>query len=253
MAVVKFLSRTANRLILSACVWLATLSSAANAQQDPGPDTLTARQEATSVMGAERDAETNPDAGANATLEAASSEPAAQLLEALERLDGRLANFEQTVLDGYGQVLEVTRGNLVLSRPNVRWDVFEPFPQTIVLADGLLRIFDPDLEQVTERQVGDDWAQVPLALLSRQRLDISAYFHIEQLAHGTFRLQPLAAEALLEYLVLTFADAGLAQLRVVDHAGQVTQILFSDVVTGQVIESEVFQLKLPPEVEIVRG
>ncbi|MEM6999667.1 MAG: outer membrane lipoprotein chaperone LolA [Pseudomonadota bacterium] len=201
----------------------------------------------------ETDAETDLNTGAKATLGDAGSEPAAQLLEALERLDGSLANFEQTVLDGYGQVLEVTRGNLVLARPNVRWDVFEPFPQTIVLADGLLRIFDPDLEQVTERQVGDDWAQVPLALLSRQRLDISAYFHIEQLAHGTFRLQPLAAEALLEYLVLTFAATGLAQLRVVDHAGQVTQILFSDVVTGQVIESEVFQLKLPPEVEIVRG
>ena len=90
--------------------------------------------------------------------------PGQRLLDLLLNLDNTQANFEQALLDFRGQVLDRSSGTLSLSKPSLRWQVDFPFAQVIVVADGWLRIFDPDLEQVIEKDMRGSDEALPLKL-----------------------------------------------------------------------------------------
>ena len=103
---------------------------------------------------------------------ARAASPEASLSARLAGLDSIQAAFEQRISNAQGFLLEESAGTLHLKKPNFRWDVNEPFPQIILARGEAVQIYDPDLEQVTERSIGDALDRTPLALLTSETLDL---------------------------------------------------------------------------------
>ena len=148
--------------------------------------------------------------------------------DAREELNARLAameylaaDFTQQVQGSRGEVIEQSRGIVRLLRPQFRWEVIDPYPQVIVTEDGQLKIYDPDLEQVTVRPLGEALVDTPLALLTQDAVELGADYAIEQLSPNSFLLHPSGIDALFDEIVLDQAVACLHDLHDrVDHAQQ---------------------------------
>lgn len=175
----------------------------------------------------------------------------------LDGIDGVVARFEQQITDMQGFMVEESRGTLHLAKPRFRWEVQTPFPQ-IILADGdAVEIYDPDLEQVTQRELSGAAHEAPLALLTRADLVLDEHFWVR--AQSTeagverYTLTPRSADALFETMDLVFRGAALDAMAIRDHSGQQTLIRFADYQARQVIQSSVFELEYPPGTDFVRG
>ena len=184
-------------------------------------------------------------------------DPEEALRDRLEGLDGIIAEFEQQVTSPRGVVIEQSSGTLYLLKPAFRWDVDDPYPQTILAREGVVHVYDPDLEQVTERALDDSLDQAPLALLTRSNLALSDYFKIVQLGSqpdvDRFELYPTGSDSLFARMQLVFDGRTLSALVIYDHVGQQTLVRFADYEPGQVIQSDVFEMRYPPDTDFVRG
>ena len=197
---------------------------------------------------------TEPAGALQATEETATS--GQQLLQLLLNLDNTQANFSQILLDFRGQVLDQSSGTLTLSKPSLRWQVELPFTQVIVVADGWLRIFDPDLEQVIEKDMGGSDEALPLKLLLDPTQLLAGDYVINKISidgMAQFLLQPTSNQSLFMSVRLAFAGQQLSQLEITDHVGQRTQVTFSEVRSRQNIPASAFELDLPANTDVVRG
>ena len=179
-----------------------------------------------------------------------------QLLQLLLNLDNTQANFSQILLDFRGQVLDQSSGTLTLSKPSLRWQVELPFTQVIVVADGWLRIFDPDLEQVIEKDMGGSDEALPLKLLLDPTQLLAGDYLINKITidgMAQFLLQPTSNQSLFMSVRLAFTGQQLSQLEITDHVGQRTRVTFSEVRSRQNIPASVFELDLPANTDVVRG
>ena len=197
---------------------------------------------------------TEPAGALQATEETATS--GQQLLQLLLNLDNTQANFSQILLDFRGQVLDQSSGTLTLSKPSLRWQVELPFTQVIVVADGWLRIFDPDLEQVIEKDMGGSDEALPLKLLLDPTQLLAGDYLINKISIdgvAQFLLQPTSNQSLFMSVRLAFTGQQLSQLEFTVHVGQRTRVTFSEVRSQQNIPASAFELDLPANTDVVRG
>jgi len=191
------------------------------------------------------------------SLSAQADSASTELQRLLQHEDGVVARFEQQITNAQGLVIETSYGKVHLAKPNLRWEVLAPYAQTIIVRNTSVRIYDPDLDQVTMRDLGDDIEQVPLTLLTRSKLDLTDSYSVvrkdDNIDEQRFLLRPKSAEVLFERIEIVFGSHGLQALLIFDHTQQQTVIRFSDYRTDQVIQSSVFELDLPPDTDIVRG
>ena len=154
-------------------------------------------------------------------------------------------------------MIEEARGTLYLAKPRFRWEVQSPFPQIVLANAERIEVYDPDLEQVTQKDIDGAVTQAPLALLTQAELVLADHFGVNVVSVGPqsqrFILLPLSTEALYERLELEFSGPRLAALTIVDHAGQKTDITFSNYQSAQVIQSSLFELEYPSGTDFVRG
>ena len=183
---------------------------------------------------------------------------AADALQArLVSLDGLVAKFTQQITDAKGYVLEEATGTLHLAKPHFRWQIEAPFAQIILAKGDHVQIYDPDLEQVTERDIDGAIDQAPLALLTRSELALDEHFVVDESqidsGYSRYILRPTSDDALFERLELVFKHQQLDTLAIYDHAGQQTLIRFTEYADAQVIQSSMFELDYPPGTDFVRG
>ena len=177
--------------------------------------------------------------------------------DAREELNARLAameylaaDFTQQVQGSRGEVIEQSRGIVRLLRPQFRWEVIDPYPQVIVTEDGQLKIYDPDLEQVTVRPLDEALVDTPLALLTQDAVELGADYAIEQLSPNSFLLHPSGIDALFDEIVLEFGSQGLQAMVIRDHLGQSTDIRFDNFGERSMIQSSDFTLDVPPGTDV---
>ena len=177
--------------------------------------------------------------------------------DAREELNARLAameylaaDFTQQVQGPRGEVIEHSRGIVRLLRPQFRWEVIDPYPQVIVTEDGQLKIYDPDLEQVTVRSLDEALVDTPLALLTQDAVELGADYAIEQLSPNSFLLHPSGIDALFDEIVLEFGSQGLQAMVIRDHLGQSTDIRFDNFGERSMIQSSDFTLDVPPGTDV---
>lgn len=187
------------------------------------------------------------------------AEDRALLRQRLGALRVYAADFVQTVYGAGGELLEESKGYLRLQRPDFKWVVAAPYPQTIVTAGDRIQIYDPDLEQVTIRPLEDALGDTPVALLTRDDVVLGEDFAVARVPEDggeRFLVGPRSEQSLYRQIVLRFAadPAGAFWLRgldIVDQLGQRTEIVFARPVNGTALEPSEFVLELPEGTDIV--
>ena len=191
------------------------------------------------------------------SVPAAVWDDAAALAARLEALERFAATFTQAIAGNRGQILEESTGYVLLARPDFKWVVNEPYPQVITTEGDLLKVYDPDLEQLSIRPLSDALMDTPISLLTSAEVDLGEHFNVIRLpveADGmdSYVVTPTGEESLFAEIRLTFSSAGLDALGIVDHLGQFTEIRFQ-VDPDRVIQSADFELEVPPGTDVIGG
>lgn len=191
------------------------------------------------------------------TLTWAEEEAQRALVYHLAEMNNFSADFDQSIYDGFGRVLEISSGTVAIQKPKARWETISPYPQVLLLNDKALEIYDPDLEQVTQRDISKGWEQVPLALLIGEVGDIGQHFAIASelfaLDLTVFTLTPKSPNAVFEFVQLTIQDGVLTRITIRDQGAQETLVSLSNYQRDVVLESGLFKLDLPPNTDVIRG
>jgi outer membrane lipoprotein carrier protein len=182
---------------------------------------------------------------------------AAALSARLDNLETFAARFTQAIVGNRGQILEESSGYVLLDRPNFKWVVDDPYPQVIITEGDSLKVYDPDLEQLTIRPLAEAVTDTPISLLTRSEVDLEQHFTVirlpaEEEGIDSYVVSPIGEDSLFAEIRLTFSPEGLAALGIVDHLGQYTEIRFQ--VDGKrVIQSADFELEVPPGTDVIGG
>ncbi len=173
-----------------------------------------------------------------------------ELSQRLAALGHLAADFTQRIEGPGGELLEASSGRVRLLPPKFRWEVTAPYPQVLVADEQELRLYDPDLEQVTVRPIAELLDDTPLALLTRETTMLGEAYDIDQRGGDSFSVRPRSEDALFAEIVLAFGQAGLTGIRIHDHLGQTTFIRFSGFQDKSVIQSADFELSVPPGTDV---
>ncbi len=171
------------------------------------------------------------------------------LLQRIEAITHLAADFSQTQYGPAGHVLEQATGYVRLLNPKLRWEVVSPHPQIIVADGDELKIYDPDLEQVTTHPMDEFLDGAPVALLMHPASVLQEDYQVERLDQGAFRLRPNSDAALVSEVILTFGPSTLEAIAIQDPLGHRTDIQFSKFSAAAVIQSDDFMLDLPEGIE----
>ncbi len=161
------------------------------------------------------------------------------------------AEFTQRIAGAHGELIEESRGYVRLLAPNLRWEVTQPHALVLVAAGDELRLYDPDLEQVTVRPLSEVLDDTPLALLTRGATVPGEEYDVLALDADRFSVKPRSEDALFAEIVLQFGAPGLIGMLIVDHLGQTTDIRFHRFQDASVIQSADFELNVPPGTDVL--
>ena len=185
----------------------------------------------------------------------------AVLADAAGRLDAYLsgldtvsAQFEQRLFDERRSLLERARGTVLIDRPGrFRFDYSDP-PQFIVGDGARVWIHDPELAQVTVRDVDAALGSTPAVLLATDR-PVEEQFRVEALDAGAgydaFALEPRVEDAPFTLIRLAFAGGELRRMELVDQFGQTTLITFTDIRRQPAVPAGAFTFTLPAGADVI--
>lgn len=175
------------------------------------------------------------------------------LAERLQTVASYAADFSQTVFGARGEVLEQSRGYVRVERPRFKWVVDEPYPQVLVTEGDVLKLYDPDLEQLTVRPLEEALEDTPVSLLTQDSVQLAQNFQVMHLADDagdSFVIEPTSEDTLYREIVLHFDTRSLTGLDILDHLGQRTEIRFEPD-DQAVMDAETFTLEVPPGTDVI--
>ncbi len=168
------------------------------------------------------------------------------------------SQFNQSITDPNGNVLQQSSGIMALQRPGkFRWETQHPNPQ-LALADGKnIWVYDSQLQQAT-RQPQIAANNSPGALLSGNVTKLSHEFTVSSLTpiantDQGFNLVPIDKNALFQSVQLYFNHGLLQTMRLKDNLDQTTLIQFHLVKNNIAINTALFQFSPPKGVDVVTG
>ena len=165
------------------------------------------------------------------------------------------ANFEQTVFDANGAMLEQAKGLLSIQKPGkFRWDYLDPYPQHIIADGERIWFYDVDLEQVTVKPQQETLSDTPATLLSGNSLPEDQYrFKNIPSEDGLFwvGMVPKSADSNFQAITLAFDKHGLQQMIMLDSFGQKTRLVFTQIVENYQFGSDEFDFRPPAGVDVV--
>ena len=147
----------------------------------------------------------------------------------LSGLDAVSSQFEQRLFDEQRNLIEQARGTVLIDRPGrFRFDYTDP-PQLIVGDGARVWIYDPELAQVTVRDIDAALGSTPAVLLTTDR-PVGEAFRVEARDTGggldVFDLEPKVEDAPFTRIGLAFVDGELRRMELVDQFGQTTLMKF---------------------------
>lgn len=163
--------------------------------------------------------------------------------------------FEQRLIDEYGDIVEFSSGTLDIERPGrFRWAYSEPYEQWLV-ADGTdIWSYDVDLAQVTVKPQADALANTPALLLGGSDAAMDEFEY-----DGSFgadgltwvRMRPRDAGSDFRRVDLAFSDGVIARMAFLDNLEQTTLVSLFDVVINGEIAPATFSFVVPEGVDVV--
>ena len=166
------------------------------------------------------------------------------------------AEFEQSLLDADGALIESSRGTLVIQRPGrFRWSYTEPYEQLLVADGRNVWSFDVDLEQVTVKPQEGVLANTPAILLGGGGSVLDEFEHVasETDERGTVwvTLRPRNADNGFDRVELGFDDGVLRRMLFRDNLEQTTLIALVEVTLNEAVDEALFRFDVPDGVDLV--
>lgn len=166
-------------------------------------------------------------------------------------------NFSQTVYDAHGNVTGSSHGSLALRSPRLfRWQVTDPYQQTIVADGKKVWVYEPDLQQVTVRDQGAEEAHSPLTVLTDlSQLDTEFKATDAGSRDGLewLRLVSRSKDPQFEYADIGFDAAGPKRMVFKDTLGNKTTIMFSGWQRNPPLPADTFTFVPPKGTDVVDG
>ncbi len=199
-----------------------------------------------------------PASALAATTAAASAAAGQALAQRLESYRTFAADFTQVVVSKSGGQVQKTTGNLKAKRPGLfYWHAKPPLEQYIVADGKQVKVYDPDLMQVTIQKMDQRLSSTPALLLSGNVKGLDDAYRIseQKQAAGSvrFTLVPRNPDSLFESLELDFRGGRLQAMRLKDSLDQRSTLSFTHVRINQSIPDSAFELDLPKGVDVIRG
>lgn len=177
-------------------------------------------------------------------------DPRSELQQRLDALGHLAADFTQSQYGTRGELLERAVGRVRLARPKFRWELIEPYQQIIVADGETLKVYDPDLEQVSVRPIEEALRDAPLAVLTGSDATLSAEYDVARVERERYSLRPLADDALIAEIILAFDRSRLTRIAIRDPLGQRTDIRLKRFEDASAVHASDFELNLPDGVEV---
>lgn len=195
-------------------------------------------------------------AAADAPGDAADEQGLELLQQYLEEMQTLQAEFEQSLLDADGVLIESSRGSVVILRPGrFRWTYSEPYDQLLVADGRNVWSYDVDLEQVTVKPQAEMLANTPAVLLGGGGRVLDEFEHVgsETDERGTVwvTLRPRNTDNGFDRVELGFDDGVLRRMLFKDHLEQTTLIALVEVSLNEPVEAELFRFDVPDGVDVV--
>jgi len=115
-------------------------------------------------------------------------------------------------------------------------------------------LYDPDLNQVTVRPLGDALGATPAALLAGQGLERE--FELKALPDegelSWVQATPRRKEGSIQWLKLAFRGKLLAKLEIADSFGQRSVLSFTGFQADPVLAADAFRFSPPPGADLAR-
>jgi len=191
-----------------------------------------------------------------AAMPAVAADARVQLQRFVNDVSSATGRFTQQVTGAQEQSRPRQAGEFSFQRPGkFRWHVLQPYEQLVVSDGKVLRQYDPDLAQLTERPVDQSIGASPAAILfGSGRLEDA--FDLSDLEDrdglSWLRARPNAGDAGFAHVDIGFADGLPRRLELLDAFGQTTRIGLSDIVPNAAPPAGAFDFKAPPDVDVVR-
>ena len=187
-----------------------------------------------------------------ATLDELGQKLVNDFLTNITTLEGQ---FEQSLIDAEGAIVETNSGTLEIERPTrFRWSYTEPYEQWLI-ADGVnIWSYDLDLEQVTVKPQAEALANTPALLLGGSENALEQFdFGVTTVETITtwVRLDPKNKDSGFNRVELGFIDGELRRMVFFDNLEQTTLVALHDVKVNEPIESGRFEFVVPDGVDLV--
>lgn len=167
------------------------------------------------------------------------------------------AEFTQTILSARSKAPQESRGSVAISRPGrFRWVVTAPFSQTLVGDGEKVWLYDPELQQVTVRRLGDALGGTPAALLAGEggaSAEASFAFRDGGAKDGLQWVEatPRDGESSFARVRFGFSGKALAKMELNDHFGQLTVIVFRNLRLNAPQPADQFRFTVPAGVDVI--
>ncbi len=163
--------------------------------------------------------------------------------------------FEQTVIASSGRRPQLASGSFAFSRPGkFRWTYEKPYAQVLVSDGTQLWAWDPDLNQVTVRHLGDALGSTPAAILAGEgALERDFELAEDGASDGLdwVLAVPRQPESLFQSMRLGLSGGMLRRMEMVDGFGQQTLIVLTALRSGVPVDPALYRFIPPPGADIL--
>ena len=183
---------------------------------------------------------------------AASATPTDDLRDFVKSVKTGRSSFTQTVTSPEGKQ-KTSTGSFEFSRPNrFRFVYDKPYAQTVVGDGSKVWIYDPDLNQVSSRKMGDALGTTPAALLVSTNIDQAFTLADQPDKDGLQWVQasPKQAEGTIRWLKLGFRNHALAKLEIADSFGQDSMLVFTSFQPNAALPADTFVFTPPKGADV---
>ncbi|MHB8786850.1 MAG: outer membrane lipoprotein chaperone LolA [Thauera sp.] len=163
--------------------------------------------------------------------------------------------FEQVVTAQSGRRPQEASGSFAYARPGrFHWEYDRPYRQVLVGDGERLWSWDPDLNQVTVRTIGDALGATPAAILFgsgalEDSFELADGGEHDGLAWAEAR--PRRTESGFESLRIGLADGQLRRMEMRDHFGQTTVIHFTRLRANPEFAADRFTFSPPAGADVI--
>jgi outer membrane lipoprotein carrier protein len=172
----------------------------------------------------------------------------------LETTKHARGSFSQSVAARSGHKPQQSAGFFAFARPGkFRWSYEKPYQQLLVSDGKKLWSYDPDLNQVTVRKLGDALGSSPAALLAGDGLEDNFVLTDGGTVDGFEFVEatPKAKEGTFERVRIGFKDKLPRVMEVHDNFGQTTTLLLNQFEVNVSLPADTFRFTPPKGADVV--